>query len=95
MIPAQCFRFKKYQGENYEDADGHYLLDDLELEHVEWPACGITADLVGRYHQRVFQQGNAPADEDRRDQAHMLEFQMPIPGNRHEGIGRDEQEYGL
>ncbi len=91
MIPAQGFRFEEYQCENHKNTDGDDFLDDLELEHVEGPSGSVASYFIGRHHQRVLQQGNAPADEDGGDQANVLEFEMPVPGNGHKGVGRNQQ----
>lgn len=90
MIPAQGFRFKKYQCKDHKNTDGNDFLDDLELEHIEWAAGSVASYFIGRYHQRIFQQGNAPADEDGGEKANMLELEMAIPGNRHKGVGRNQ-----
>lgn len=90
MIPAQGFRFKKYQGKDHKNADRNHFLDNFELEHVERPSRGIASYFIGRYHQRILQQSNAPADEDRWNEANVLELKMPVPGNRHKSIGRNQ-----
>lgn len=91
MIPAQGFRFEEYQRKDHKDTDRDHFLDDLELEHIEGAAGGIASYFIGWHHQRVLQQGNAPADEDRWEQANVLELEMSVPGNRHKGVGCNEQ----
>lgn len=91
MIPAQGFRFEEYQGKDHKNTDGDYLLDDLELEHIKRPSGGIASYFIRRHHQRVLQQGNAPADEDGGDEANVLELEMPVPSNRHKGVGGNQQ----
>ncbi len=91
MIPAQGFGFKEYQCKDHKNTDRNHFLNDLKLKHVEGPSGGVASYFIGRHHQRVFQQGNAPADKDRGDEANVLEFEMPVPGNRHKGVGGNQQ----
>ena len=61
------------------------------------PELGRT-DAVGRDLEAVFEEGDAPTQE---DDGHgpetfepRFEGDMPVPGQRHEGVGDDEQQNG-
>ena len=68
------------------------------MDQGERPAHALISDAVGRYLKAIFEESNAPADEDDHPDAGMLkpfhfpELQVPVPGQRHEGVG-EGQEY--
>ena len=98
VVPAQGVRAHEDQGEDREDREGDSLLDDLQLPDREGTSELGRADTVGRNLKTVLEQGNAPAEEHDGHQTEAFEFgfecDVSVPGQRHEGVGDDEQHYG-
>ena len=65
------------------------LLDHLELDGRE----ARRADAVGGHLEAVFEEGDAPADEDDLPQGVLAVFQVAVPGKGHEDVGEDEKNY--
>lgn len=86
VIPAEWFFQKKYCEER-EYGKGDNFLDGFELKAA--PAFHI-AKSVGRYHEAVFKEGDAPAEEDYFPEGGFGMFEVPVPGERHEGVGDDQ-----
>lgn len=70
------------------------------MDERKWSSEFTEAHPVGGHLQDVLKQSYTPADEDDADQAqvltpaHFLELQMTVPGERHEGVGGNEEEDG-
>lgn len=98
VVPAQGVRLHENQREQREDRERDHFLDDFQLPDRERPAELRRPDAVGRNLEAVFEQGDAPAEEHDDHQSEAFEFgfegDMPVPGQRHEGVGDDEQQYG-
>ena len=100
MIPFQGFGFEKQERKRREHQQRDDLLDHLQLHQRERPAVFPEADAVGRHHQAVLEKGDQPTDQDQPEQAgffkefQVLEFQVPVPGDRHEDVGEEEEENG-
>jgi len=100
VIESEGFVLEEYQGEDDEYHQGYDFLDDFELKQTERPAEFLVADAIGGHHQHVFKERDAPADEYDAEQAevltpvHLLEFQMTIPREGHEGVGGEEKRDG-
>ena len=83
-----------------EDGQGDHLLDDLELHQVERTAVAVEADAVRRDGEAVLEEGDAPREQDDEDERpagrylHLLEFEMPVPRERHEDVRKDEHDDG-
>ena len=58
------------------------------------------ADAVGGDGEAVLEEGDAPREQDdqyegpARRYLHFTQFEMPVPGERHEDVRADEHEYG-
>lgn len=98
VVPAQRIRAHEDQREDGEDRERDDLLDHLELPDREGTAEFGAADAVGRDLKAIFKQGDAPAQQHDGHEAEALEprFEgdMPVPGQRHESVGDDEQNDG-
>ena len=64
MVEAERLGLEKDDGEDGEDGQRDELLDDLELPEVEGTAVADETDAVGRPHERVLGQSDAPAEKD-------------------------------
>src|SRR5262245_61419304 len=62
------------------------FLNDLQLSRRK----PIVAPTIRWYLQAVFKERNTPTGENHTPQCRVLVFQMPIPGERHEHIARDQ-----
>src|SRR5262245_29688244 len=83
---------QKPDRERDKDAECDHLLQDLELGDVET----LMADPVRRHLQQVFEEGDAPTDERRHVPGLAIQsLQMPVPGEGHEDVRRDQQQRGL
>lgn len=100
VIHSERFVLEKQERENNKDRERDHFLDHLQLHQGKRPAVLLEADAVCRHLQQIFEQGDAPADEDDADESkalaplHLLEFEMPIPRQRHKSVGQDEKAYG-
>lgn len=56
--------FEEQEHEDREDGQREELLDDFELPHIERAAVADEPDAVGRHHETVLYQGDAPAEQD-------------------------------
>ena len=73
-----------------EDRKRDDLLNRLQLRGVEL----VGADAVRRHLKTVFEEGNAPAHQDRFPECFVPVFQVPVPGEGHEDVGNREQYDG-
>ena len=98
MVPAQGVGLHEDQREDREDRQRDDLLDDLQLPDRERTSEFGRAEPVGRHLETILEEGDSPAHQDDQHQAEALEprFEgdLPVPGQRHEGVGDDEQRYG-
>lgn len=101
VVPVQRFALEEQGGEDGEDDERHYLLDDFELHQREGAAVAGEADAVGRNLAGILEEGDAPREEDDGKQGpmggnlHLLQLQVTVPGEGHEDVGDDEQENGV
>ena len=92
---------EEQRGEDRKDDERDDLLDDLQLHERERPAVAREADAVGRNLARILEQRDAPRQEDDGKQRpmgsdfHLLQLQVPVPGEGHEDVGDDEQKDGV
>lgn len=98
MIPLQLFSPKEDDGEEGKDCNGNDLLYHLQLHQSEGTAIAHKANAVGRHLTGILKERQKPADEDNDvewcvvgDELHLLQLQVPIPGERHEDVRHDEQ----
>ena len=100
MVPAEGFIFEEYEGEDYKDGEGDYFLYYFELHEREGATVFFGARSVGGYLQQVFEEGNAPTDQDDDDQRkvftplHVFKLEVPVPGECHEGVGEYQEADG-
>ena len=94
MIPAKL-HVKRHHAEEDEHAERDNFLNHLELHEREGPAIFDKTNSVGRHLQTVFKKRNSPGKQDNKDQrggigekTGTLQFQVTIPGKRHEDIRR-------
>ena len=99
VVPLQCFAFEEHDGEEGEDGDGDDLLYHLELHESEGSAIAYESDAVGRYLAGIFEECQEPTDEDDdvewcvvRDEFHLLQLEVAVPGKGHEDVRYDKQK---
>ena len=92
MVPMQVCSLEHDVGNDAEDSQRDTFLNNLQLNEVEGSAILNEADAVGGNLTAVLQEGDAPRKRNDtqqgpvvRDTVH-LEFQMPIPSQRHEDV---------
>ena len=101
VIPMQRLTLEEQRGEHGEDDERDDLLDDLELHQRERAAVAREADAVGRNLAGILEERDAPREEDDGKQRpmggnlHLLQLQVPIPSERHEDVGHDQQKDGV
>ncbi len=98
MVPAQGVGFHEDQREDGEDRERYDLLNHLEFPDRERTSEFGAADAVGGDLEAVFEQRDAPAQQNdgRQPEAFEPRFEgdMPVPRQRHKGVGDDEQQNG-
>ena len=100
MVPLDGLPLEQEGDDNGEDGEGNHLLNYLELHQVEGPAVALEAQAVGRNGKAVLEKGDAPGKEDDEDERpaggnfHFLQFEMAVPGERHEHVREDEHKDG-
>ena len=92
MVPMQVCSLEHDVGNDAEHSQRDALLDDLQLDEVEGSAVLDEAEPIGRHLTAVFKESDAPRKRNDTQQgpvvrdAVLLEFQMPIPSQRHEDV---------
>ena len=101
MIPLQR-HVKRYGGEDYKDHQRDHFLNHFELHQGERTAVPLKSYAVCGHLEAVFEESYSPREKNNEDQrrgvgeeACLLEFEMTVPGKRHEYIGREEKEDGV
>lgn len=100
MIPADGFAFEHCGYDDGEDCQRDGFLYDFQLHQCEWTSVDLRADAVGGNHEAVFEECQSPRtknDEDERPVGidfQFREFEVSVPGKRHENVGTDKQQYG-
>ena len=98
VVPAQGVGFHEDQCEECEYGKRYDLLYHFKFPDGERAAELRGADAVGGDLKAVFEQGDAPAQQDDRQHAEAFEFRfecdMSVPCERHEGVRYDEQNDG-
>ena len=64
MVPLKSLPLEHHCDDDSEHGEGDDLLDDLELHDVERSAVAVEADSVGRDLGAVFEESQAPGQED-------------------------------
>src|SRR5713226_9534363 len=87
MVPAN-FLAEIKNGEPAEDAQGDDFLQNLELgDGIE----GVSP-AIGRDLEYVLKKSDAPARQYDQPKRRAFVFQMPVPRERHEQVGRRQQD---
>lgn len=98
VVPAQGVGFHEDQCEEREYGKRYDLLYHFKFPDGERAAELRGADAVGGDLKAVFEQGDAPAQQDDRQHAEAFELRfecdMSVPCERHEGVRYDEQNDG-
>ena len=98
MIPLDRLPFEKkgYDYSEYRQWNG--FLNDLQLHDIERTAVAGKAEAVRRDLGAIFEECQSPWQKNHKDNRpsgrnfHFLKLEMPIPGERHENIGRNKQQ---
>ena len=99
MVPLDGLPLEQEGDDHREDGQGNHFLDDLELHQVEGASVSQEADPVGRDRQAVFEESDAPGEQDNEDEwpsggdFHLLKLEVPIPGEGHEDVGKHQHQY--
>jgi len=97
VVVGEGLVFEEYEHEDGEDGEREELLDDFELPEVEGAAIVDEPDAVGRYHETVLDQRDAPAEEDDQRQRQFaepgsaLQFEVAVPRKGHKDVGTNQQ----
>ena len=73
MVESKGLILEEEQHEDGEYSQGEELLNHLELPEVERTAIFNEADAVGRHHEAVLDQGDAPTEKDDHRQRELAE----------------------
>lgn len=63
MVDSEGLLFEEDEHENREDSQRNELLNHLELPKIEGSAVFDETDPVSRHHERVFDQSDAPTEQ--------------------------------
>ena len=97
MVPPECFRFEKSEGENRENRQRNHFLNNFQLKQHERSSVPLKSDPVGRHQKYVLEKRNAPAQHDHQQLRQHIEpplppqVQLSVPCESHENIGDNEQ----
>lgn len=64
MIQFEGFGFESNQGENHEDYQCDHLLDNFQFDQGKWSSVSGKTDFVGWNLKHIFEECDAPADQD-------------------------------
>ena len=94
MVPLQRLPTEEDYREERKDRNRHHLLDHLELHQAEGTAVADIAVAIGRNLKGVLEERQAPAQQDNqiewrvvRDDPHLLQLDVPVPGEGHKDVG--------
>ena len=99
MVPGELRAEGRHREED-EDRERDHFLNDLEFKKRERTAVAFKTETVGRHLKGLFKKRNAPREEDdrpdgpERDELHVLELEVQVPGKRHEDVRDDEKTDG-
>jgi len=88
VVPAQVLA-EIERDEDTEDDERNDFLNYLELHGGE----AVCADAIGRDLEAVFEQGNAPTDQDDLPERLVAKAEVTVPGEGHEDVGDDEKDH--
>ena len=98
VVVGEGLVLEEEEHEYGEDGERQELLDDLELPEVEGAAVVDEPDAVGRHHETVLNERDAPAEENHQRQRQLaepgraLQLQMTVPRERHEHVRTNQQQ---
>ena len=98
MVPVEGLSLEQEVGHDGENRQGNHFLDHFQLDERERTAVLREAHPVGGNHKGVFKEGDTPGKEDDANEGpvvrhlHLLQFQVSVPGQRHEDVGTNQQE---
>lgn len=98
MVDGEGLVLEENQHEDGENGQREELLDHFQLPEVERSAVFNESDAVGRYHEAVLNQCDAPAEEDYQRERQLaepgcaLQFQMTVPRERHKYVRTYQQQ---
>ena len=92
VVPLQSLALEEEGCEYREDNQRDNLLHHLELHQRKWASVAHKTYAVGRYLARILGQRDTPREEyhqpqgPRRDELHLLQLQVAIPGEGHKDV---------
>jgi hypothetical protein len=90
VIHPEVFFHVEHSKRN-KHGEGDDLLEDFQLPEIQ----DLMADAVGRHLKQIFKKRNSPAYERSQNPGFGVEvFQMPVPCEGHENIGKAKQHNG-
>lgn len=98
MVPSQVKCIKGYEAEDCEYYERDDFLHYFKLDEGIGASVVGEAYAVGRYLKAVFEQSDAPREEDDCKEwpggrySGGLQFEMAVPGDGHENIADDEEQ---
>ena len=100
MIPLDGLAPEDEGDDDGEYREGNHFLDNLQLHQVEGAAVSLETNAVGGHGEAILKEGNAPGEKDDEDERpaggdfHFLQFEVTVPGERHEHVRKDEHKDG-
>lgn len=100
VVPMKLLSREKEHRHDGEDGQCDDLLDHLELKKGKGAVILGVAYLVGRNHEAILYQSNAPRDENDNIKWPVLgntgglQLQVAIPRDGHEDVGDDQKQNG-
>ena len=100
MIPAKGFILKKEQREKHKNDQSNHFLNDFKLHQSKRSAIAFIPNAIGWNLKKVFKQSQSPTDQDNRNETSVFKpfeffkFEMSVPSQSHEDVGKDEQTDG-
>ena len=101
MVPLQRLASEEYGRKQCEDYKSYNLLHHFELHQRKRASVTRKTYSVGRYLARIFGQRDAPRKDynepqrPRRNEFHLLQFQVAVPRKSHKDVRYDEQQYSV
>lgn len=101
VVPVKAFASESNYGEEGEDDECDNFLNNLQLHQCVGASVAFESDAVGGHLETVFKESESPGNENDNvkrcvglKHAHVLKFQMAVPGENHKDVAHDEQSNG-
>ena len=100
VVPLYGLALEKEHHYHRKDGERDHLLNNLELKQVEGTSVADKTDTVSRHSKAIFKKCYSPREQDDQYERpsggdfHFAEFKMPVPGEGHEDVGKDQHHYG-